>query len=310
MNKKFGIDIGGTTVKIGYFEGEVLVDKYSIPTNKQNGGSEIVKEIAKSIIAYTSDKNIDLSEISGYGIGIPSPIVGDVALICPNIGWVNYNVREEFDKYIECDNVVIANDADVAAAGEFWSLKSTEHKNSVFYTFGTGVGGGIILNEKLVQGAHGGAGELGHIPVKFENASACGCGNKGCLETVASATGLVNETKVMLRESSVDSVLKNLETFAAKDIFDAAKDGDTLAIESVERMCRYIAIASASIAATIDPDVFILGGGVAAAGDIFVNTIKKYYKEFAMKPLKDIPFELARLGNDAGIYGAAYICGK
>ncbi len=310
MSKKFGIDIGGTSVKIGFFDGDSLIEKYTIPTNTGNSGANIIKEISESLIKFIADKNIELSDIHGYGIGIPSPVLDDVALICPNIGWVDYNVREEFNKYIKCDNVVIANDADVAAAGEFWTLKDGKHKNLVFYTFGTGVGGGIILNEKLAQGSHGSAGELGHIPVKFEDAAPCGCGNKGCLETVASATGLVNETRAILKETNLDSILRSKEVFAAKDIFDAAKEGDEIAVSAVESMCRYIAIASASIAATIDPDVFILGGGVASAGDIFVDTIKKYYIEYAMKPLKNIPFELAKLGNDAGIYGAAYLISK
>ncbi len=310
MSKKFGIDVGGTSVKIGYFEGDILISKFTVQTSKQNNGADIIKDVAEAIITFASENNIDLDNIDGYGFGVPGPIVDNIVSFCPNIGWVEYDVKKEFNKYITSNNVLLANDADVAAAGEFWALKDENYRNLVFYTFGTGVGGGIIIDKKLIQGAHGGAGELGHMPVKFENAAECGCGSKGCLETVASATGIVNEAKTMLKESNTDSELREKENFTAKDVFDAAKVGDEIATNVVEQMCKYVAIASANVAATVDPDVFILGGGVAAAGDILIDTVKKYYTQYVMKQFKETPFKLAKLGNDAGIYGAAYLITK
>ncbi len=306
MANKFGIDVGGTSIKIGYFDGNILIDKFSIPTNRDDNGSKIIKEIAEAIVAYTSENKIDLHDIDGYGFGIPGPIKNNFTTICPNLGWRNYDVKEEFNKFIECDNVVAANDANVAAAGEYWTV-GEDVKNLVMLTFGTGVGGGIIIDGKVIEGANGGAGELGHIPIKFENATKCGCGNEGCLETVASATGIVIETEKALASSNDDSTLRNAEVITAKDVFDAAKLGDKLALDCVDQLGKYVGLACASIAATVDPDLFIIGGGVSAAGDILLETIEKWYKKFAMKPFKATQFKIARLGNDAGIYGAAYI---
>ncbi len=309
MSNKFGIDVGGTSVKIGYFDDNVLIDKFSIPTNRDNNGVRIVQEIAEAIISYAENNNIDLDEVEGYGFGIPGPIVDNVATICANLGWNDYNVKDEFNKYISCDNIQVANDANVAAAGEYWALGNSV-KNLVMITFGTGVGGGIIIDGKLVEGTNGAAGEFGHIVVKFEDANQCGCGNKGCLETVASATGIVVETEKALAASTEGSTLRGMEVITAKDIFDAAKDGDKIALECVEQLGKYVGRTCSAIASTVNPDVFIIGGGVSAAGKILTDSIEKWYNEYAMKPLRDTKFKIAKLGNDAGIYGAAYITVK
>ncbi len=309
MGKKFGIDVGGTGVKIGYFDNDELVDKFNIPTNKENNGSEVIKEISDAVKAYATERGIDLNDIDGYGFGIPGPVQNNIATICPNLGWINYDVKKEFNKYIVCDNVAVANDANVAAAGEFWVVGSGV-RNLVMLTFGTGVGGGIIVDGKVIEGANGAAGELGHIPSKIEGGNQCGCGNTGCLETIASATGIVTEAKKALLESNKESTLRHSADLTAKEVFDAAKSGDIVALECVDQLGKYVGIACANIAATVDPDLFIIGGGVSAAGEILIDTIKKWYTQFAMKPFKDTPFEIAKLGNDAGIYGAAYITTK
>ncbi len=306
MVGNFGIDIGGTTVKIGYFVNDTLVDKFSIPTNRENNGSNIIKDIADTIKLYLCQNNIDVEQITGYGIGVPGTIVNNVATLSGNLGWVDYNVKDEFRKYINSNNIVIANDANAAAAGEYWALRN-DVKNLVMITFGTGIGCGVIINGKVVEGVSGSAGELGHVPVVLENGEQCGCGNTGCLETVASAAGIVNEAKKALSNETRESVLRSISNLSAKEVFDAARDGDKLANELVEQLGKYVGVVFTIVAATVDPNVFIVGGGVSAAGDIFVNIIEKYYKRYALKSLKNVKFRIAKLGNDAGIYGAAYL---
>ncbi len=234
----FGIDVGGTTVKIGLFTAEdaKLVDSFEIPTRKEDEGSHILPDICEAIDAKLVEKKITRENLVGVGIGIPGPITKDgTVLNCVNLGWGIFNVEEKLSQMLGGVKVKAGNDANVAALGETWQGGGRGFEDLILVTLGTGVGGGVIIGGKIVTGSNGAAGEIGHIPAVYgENAEVCGCGKKGCLETVGSATGIVRETKKLLAKSSDDSVLRKLDEITCKDIFDAAKDGDKLALEEVD----------------------------------------------------------------------------
>ena len=302
----FGIDVGGTTVKMGLFttEGELL-DKWEIPTRKEDGGAYILNDVAASVEAKLAEKNIAKEDVAGAGIGVPGPTLdtGYVS-ICVNLGWKDKNPANELSELLSIP-VKAGNDANVAALGELWQGGGKGYANLVMLTLGTGVGGGIVLDSKIVTGSHGAAGELGHMPVVYDETEYCGCGKKGCLEQVASATGIVKETKKLLASEKMPSSLRDLKEFTAKDVFDAAKAGDELALISVNKLAEYLGIAMSHIACVVDPDVFLVGGGVSKAGDFLIDAISRYYVEKAFHQCRKTPIKLATLGNSAGIYGAA-----
>jgi glucokinase len=308
----FGIDIGGTTVKLGLFtsEGELL-DKWEIQTRKENSGEYILKDVAESIKNKITEKSIDNSQIVGLGLGVPGPVTEDGTIIeGVNLGWGIFNVAKTMKNLTGFDTKV-GNDANVAALGEMWQGGGKGYKNLVMVTLGTGVGGGVILNSEILTGSNGAAGELGHIRVNYEEKETCGCGKTGCLEQYASASGIVKEAKRLLENSKEPSVLRSEKDLTAKAIFDAAKAGDTLAVSLVEQLGWYLGIALSHVGAVVDPQVFVIGGGVSKAGNILTEVIKKYYEENVMLALKNKVFALAELGNDAGIYGSAkLILGK
>ena len=302
----FGVDLGGTTVKMGVFtvEGSLLSD-WEIPTIKEEDGKYILDDIAESIQKKIEEDAIDVNEIVGVGIGVPGPVTSTgIVKGCVNLGWGDVPV-EEILKDKTGFPAKAGNDANVAALGELWQGGGKGYENLVMVTLGTGVGGGIVLDGQIVTGSHGAAGELGHMPVVYDETETCGCGKKGCLEQVASATGIVKETKKLLNATKTDSTLRNIENFTAKDVFDAAKAGDEIALQSVDKLGEYLGIAFAHIACVVDPDVFIIGGGVSKAGDFLINAINKYYVEKAFHQCRKTPIKLATLGNSAGIYGAA-----
>ena len=301
-----GVDIGGTTVKIGLFDkdGKVL-DKWEIVTRKDEGGSFILSDIAASVDDKLKQMSIDKSAVIGMGLGIPGPITSDgTVLKCVNLGWGIFNVAEEVTKLTGIENVKVGNDANVAALGEMWQGGGKGYQNVVMITLGTGVGGGIILNGKILTGSKGAAGEIGHITVNFDEEDTCNCGKRGCLEQFASATGIVKEAKRLLLVSDKSSKLRDLQYLSAKSIFDAAKEGDELANDLVDQLTRYLGVAASHIAAVVDPEVFVIGGGVSKAGDILTTRIKQNYEKNVMFALKNTEFRLAELGNDAGMYGA------
>ena len=302
-----GVDVGGTTVKLGVFtENGKILDKWEIGTRKDEGGGYILGDIAKTILEKLKEKKIDKSNVIGIGIGIPGPITEDgTVLKCVNLGWGIFNVAEEVTKLTGIENVKVGNDANVAALGEMWQGGGKGHKNMVMITLGTGVGGGIILNGKILTGSKGAAGEIGHITVNYEEEETCGCGKQGCLEQFASATGIVKEAKRLLLISDKPSKLRELQYLSAKAIFDAAKEGDELANDLVDQLAKYLGIATSHIAAVIDPEVFVIGGGVSKAGEILTTRIKQNYEKNVMFALQNKEFKLAQLGNDAGIFGCA-----
>lgn len=301
----FGVDVGGTTVKMGLFnvDGEVL-DKWEIKTRTENGGEAILPDIAAAANAKMEEKGIAKEEVAGLGIGIPGPI--DEEGVVPhtaNLGWGYKEVSKELSELtgLPCKG---GNDANVAALGEMWKGGAAGYKNVVMVTLGTGVGGGIIIGGKILTGSNGAGGEIGHIHVDDNIPGQCGCGNKGCLEQVASATGITNLANQALAASDKPSMLREGEV-SAKTVFDAVKAGDELAKEVAERFGKYLGTALANITAVTDPQAIVIGGGVSKAGPILLEYVEKYYQQYCFKSCKNVKFALATLGNDAGIYGCA-----
>ena len=302
---RIGIDLGGTQVKLGIFQGEVLVDKWEISTRREDNGSHILGDITDSIENRLKAKNINKEKILGAGIGVPGPVdEKGVVHGCVNLGWGVFSIEEELSGLLAIP-VKAGNDANVAALGELWQGGGRGYRDMVMITLGTGVGGGIILDGKIRAGVHGAAGEIGHMPVVYDETEVCNCGKKGCLEQVASATGIVRTATKLLKNSDIASALRMIESFTAKDVFDEAKKGDAIASEAVEKLGEYLGIAAAHIACVIDPEIFVIGGGVSKAGEVLIHMVGKYYKEKAFKGSREAVFALATLGNDAGIYGAA-----
>lgn len=301
----FGIDVGGTTVKMGLFETNgQLLDKWEVPTRTENGGEAILPDIAASALKKLEEKGISKDEVAGIGIGVPGPI--DARGIVPhtaNLGWGYKEVTRELTELTGLPSKG-GNDANVAALGEMWKGAAAGCKNGVMVTLGTGVGGGIIIDGKIVVGTNGAGGEIGHIHVADDIPGTCGCGNHGCLEQVASANGIVRLAKWMWEGRTVQTCLDR-ETMTSKEIWDAVKAGDGFACEVAERFGRYLGLALANIAGTVDPEVFVIGGGVSKAGTVVLDYIKKYYVQYVFKACRGAQFVLATLGNDAGIYGSA-----
>ncbi len=301
----FGVDLGGTTVKLGYFdtEGNVL-DKWEIPTRKEENGSHILPDIAEAILAKMKEKGLNKEDVVGVGIGVPGPVNDEgVVFKAANLGWGIININKELASLTGLP-VKAGNDANVAALGEMWKGGGQGHKNLVAVTLGTGVGGGIIVNGQLLAGATGAGGEIGHIHVEDNETEVCGCGNCGCLEQYTSATGVVRLANRALKASDKDSVLRTGEV-SAKTVFDAVKAGDELAMEVAEKFGEYLGKGLAAIAGVVNPEIFVIGGGVSKAGPVLLDYIKKYYTPYVFHGSRDALFALATLGNDAGIYGAA-----
>ena len=297
-----GVDVGGTSIKMGMFShtGELL-EKWEIPTrvDEDEDTDRILPDIAESIEKKRAEKN---GNIVGIGLGIPGPVTNDgVVLKCANIHWPVFNVKEKLFDLTGVANIRVGNDANVAALGEMWKGGGRGYDSIVMVTLGTGVGGGVILGGKILTGTQGAAGEIGHLTVEYGEEETCNCGKKGCLEQYASATGIVRMAK---KQMSPQSSLAKLEEVTAKDIFDAAKAGDEYALHVVDEFARYLGVALANVAQILDPEAFVIGGGVARAGSIITGKVDKYYDENVMFALRDKQFHLAELGNDAGIYGA------
>lgn len=294
-----GVDVGGTTVKLGMFSdtGELL-EKWEIPTRLEEHGSHILPDIVDSI---EEKRDTFPGNINGIGLGIPGPVTDDgTVLKCANLGWDVFSVKNKLAGLTGVGNVKVGNDANVAALGEMWKGGGRGYDSIVMVTLGTGVGGGIIQQGKILTGCKGAGGEIGHTKVNPEETEVCGCGNRGCLEQYASATGIVNMAKQGLRE---DSCLAG-GNITAKAVFDGARAGDTYCLEVVEKFGRYLGLALSNVAHVVDPEAFVIGGGVSAAGQIILDVVEKYYNANSMYALKDRKFHLAELGNDAGIYGA------
>lgn len=302
----FGVDLGGTTVKLGFFnpEGEVL-DKWEIPTRKEDGGKLILPDIAEAIKSKMAKEGISKEEVLGVGIGVPGPVDSEgVIYKAANLGWGVFSIKETLTGLLDGIAVEAGNDANVAALGEMWKGGGKGHNDIVAVTLGTGVGGGIIVNGKILTGATGAGGEIGHIHLDDTEPEVCGCGKCGCLEQYASATGVVRLAKRRLEKDEKDSVLRGKD-LNAKVVFDAVKEKDAVAVEIAEQFGEYLGRGLASVACVVNPEVFVIGGGVSKAGPVLIDYIKKPYEEYVFHGCKNAEFALATLGNDAGIYGAA-----
>ena len=305
MKYCFGVDIGGTTVKMGLFEedGKIL-DKWEIVTDTSEEGKAVLPNIASSIEAKIAEHNLDKRDILGIGAGVPAPVNSEgIVNGSANLGWKYKEVKKELEELTGVASY-IGNDANVAALGEMWKGGGEGEKNMIMVTLGTGVGGGIIIDGKMLVGANGAGGEIGHICVNYSEKDQCGCGNRGCLEQYASATGIVRLAKQKLGQEMRATAL-NKEDVTAKDVFDAVKAGDEVAQEIAVEFGRYLGYGLANLAAIADPAVFVIGGGVSKAGEVLLSYIEKPFMERAFFANKNVRFVLAQLGNDAGICGAA-----
>ncbi|MGN0385702.1 MAG: ROK family glucokinase [Lachnospiraceae bacterium] len=302
----FGVDVGGTTVKMGLFDMNAnVLEKWEIPSVTANGGERVLPDIADSIHKKMYELEIDKEEVAGVGIGVPGPVDANGTVFkTANLGWDTvFNIPEEFRKYLDLP-VMAGNDANVAALGEMWQGGGKGYKDLVVVTLGTGVGGGIICNGQMVTGANGAGGEIGHIHVEDNETEECGCHNIGCLEQYSSATGIARLARKRLEKDKEDSVLRDREV-TAKAVWDAVKFGDKVAIEVAEQFGEYLGKGLAAIAGVVNPEVFVIGGGVSKAGEVLFEYIKPYYMQYAFRGCRDAKFALAKLGNDAGIFGAA-----
>ena len=304
----FGIDLGGTTAKIGLFTTSgALLEKWEVATDTSHAGEHILENLAAAILGKMKEQSIQPEQVEGVGIGVPGPVLDSsiVPIVCANLGgWGERNVSAQLSGLLDGLNVLVGNDANVAALGEIWMGAAKGAKNAVMVTLGTGVGGGVVVNGKVIDGVHGAGGEIGHITVNRHETAVCGCGKRGCLEQYSSATGVVRCMKKLLDENpDTPCVLRGTE-FAAKDVFDAARNGDALAAREVDEMSDTLGMALANIASTVDPEAFLVGGGVARAGDVLFAPLNKHFQEYAFKSCRETPIKQASLGNDAGIYGA------
>ena len=300
----FGVDIGGTTIKMGFFETDgKLLDKWEIKTNTENKGENILSDIAKAVDNKLAQEGISKDDVQGIGVGVPGPVNSKgVVNRCVNLGWGVLDVAAELSSLTSLE-VKAGNDANVAALGEMWKGGAEGSSDVIMVTLGTGVGGGIIVDGKIVAGSNGAGGEIGHITVNKDEIEACNCGQYGCLEQYASATGIVRMAKRKLAKTDDATTLRNTEELTAKLIFDEAKAGDAVAMGLVDELGEILGSALSNIACVSNPEVIVIGGGVSKAGDILIDTIKKHFVESCFHVCRDTRFELASLGNDAGIYG-------
>ena len=302
----FGVDIGGTTVKIGLFTTDgALKEKWEIPTRTENDGEHILPDVAASIRAKLAEKDIAPEEVEGVGMGVPGPVGSDYTVYkCINLGWGVFNLKERMNTLLpEIPNVAAGNDANVATLGELWQGGGKGYQSAVMFTLGTGVGGGVVIDGKIVAGANGGAGEIGHMTVEPGESVRCNCGKYGCLEQYASANGIVRLAKTMLNRYDKPSKLRKMENFTSKDICDLAREGEEMAVAIVDKCGEYLGRAMSFVSCTTDPDVFIVGGGMSRAGDVVTEPCLKYFRRYAFHVSTGTTLVVAKLGNDAGMYG-------
>lgn len=319
MSKKLlGIDLGGTTIKFGILtlEGEVQ-EKWAIETNTLENGRHIVSDIVESLKHRLSLYGLTKDDFLGIGMGSPGAVDRTSKTVTGafNLNWAD---TQEVGSVIEKEVGIpffIDNDANVAALGERWVGAGANNPDVVFVTLGTGVGGGVIADGNLIHGVAGAGGGIGHMIVDPENGFTCTCGNKGCLETVASATGVVRVARQLAEQyegsSAIKAAIDNGDTVTSKDIFIAAEDGDKFANSVVERVSRYLGLAAANISNILNPDSVVIGGGVSAAGEFLRSRVEKYFVTFAFPQVKkSTKIKIAELGNDAGIIGAASLANQ
>ena len=305
MKYGFGIDLGGTTVKIAYFdEIGTMLDKWEIPTVTAGGGKQILPDIAASVLGYLEKNGICRDSILGLGIGVPGPVSSKgVVNKCINLGWGVFNIAEQLQSLTGFP-VKAGNDANVAAMGEFWKGGGQGCENMVFTTLGTGVGGGIVVEGRLLHGAHGSGAEIGHLVLNRDETVQCNCGKYGCVEQYCSATGVVRLAKLRLEKDDAPSTLRQIPNMVCKDVFDAGKAGDKVALEILEQVYAYLGEYLANVCSVVNPEIVVLGGGVSKAGKMLLDGMAPWFHKYVFHAASNVEFALASLGNDAGAYGA------
>lgn len=301
-----GVDIGGTTVKLGLFDrqGQVL-EKWEIPTVKEDQGSHILPDIAAAVKDRMASRGLTKDGILGVGVGAPGPVDTEGTVYkAVNLGWDVFNIPQVLQAQLDLP-VKAANDANVAAFGEMWQGGGKGHANIVAVTLGTGVGGGIIVNGSILTGATGAGGEIGHIHIEDNEPDPCGCQNHGCLEQYASASGVVRLARRRLAQDQEPSILRSRSELSAKAVWDAVKAEDRVAVQIAKQFGEYLGKGLAAVAAVVNPEVFVIGGGVSKAGEILFDYIRPAYEKYVFHGCRNARFALATLGNDAGIFGAA-----
>lgn len=308
-----GIDLGGTTVKMAFIDFDGAIQhKWEIKTDTSNQGENILKNIADAIETKLVETGKKKDDLIGIGIGAPGPInpLNGNVFEAVNLGWKDYPLQEKLSEATELP-VYVENDANIAALGEMWKGAGEGAKDLVCFTLGTGIGGGVIVNGLLVQGVSGAAGEIGHLPVVLHNGYACNCGKTGCLETVASATGIVRvamEEVEQYPDSLLSKIYKETGAITAKDVAVSASEGDEYAKKVMDRVSSYLGLAVANVANVLNPEKIIIGGGVSRAGSILLDNVETYYEKYAfIRVKKSTQLALATLGNDAGVIGAAWL---
>ncbi len=308
INYVFGVDVGGTTVKMGLLETDgKLCSSWEIPTRTEQNGELILDDIAASIRKTIRSERISASQVLGIGMGVPGPVAADGTVYkCVNLGWGIFNVARKMQS-LTGFRTKATNDANAAALGEMWMGGGRGTRNMVMVTLGTGVGGGVIVDGRIITGYNGSAGEIGHITVNPEEPEVCTCGRHGCLEQYASANGVARVARKYLKEHDDVTILRDFEidSITSKEVFDAAKSEDPVGLKLVDDFGKMLARGLAQVACVVNPEIFVIGGGMAKAGDIVTDAIRKYFDEYTFHSTKGTLFGLAILGNEAGIYGTA-----
>lgn len=301
-----GIDLGGTTVKIGLVKdsGQFL-DTWEIPTDTSERGKNILPDIFHSAEEKLSEHRLSMDLLAGIGIGVPGAVLqtGEVNR-CVNLGWNRFHLVDAMHAMFGALPIAAANDANVAALGEAWVGSGSGYSSVVMVTLGTGVGGGIVIHGKLLDGYYGAAGEIGHILINPDEKEHCNCGKCGCLEQYCAAPGMVRTARHFL-EAYPEQTLLNHAELSAKSIFDAAREGDFAAGQIVQIICERLGRALSIIAAVADPEIFLIGGGVSRAGDALLVPLRAEYEKYAFHAQKETKINTALLGNRAGMLGAA-----
>jgi len=306
-NYLFGVDVGGTTIKLGLFTKDgKLLDQWQIDTNTDHQGAGLLPDIAETVTGKMAEKRLRVDGVAGIGLGVPGAVKDSSYVApCANLNqWGGFNAADALSKLCGLP-VRVINDANAAGLGEFWQGGAKGMENAVFITLGTGVGSSVIADGRLIVGAHGAGGEIGHMKINPAETIACGCGGFGCLEQYASATGMVRAANDLLAGTNGASALRRLPKVTCKDVFDCARSGDHLSILLVNRYADTLARGLSIVSCVVNPDVFVLGGGVSAAGAFLIDKVKQAFQLYAFPPTRGTQIKLAELGSDAGIYGAA-----
>ena len=303
--KDYKKEFVGDSSQLGAMLGNILSE------NSHNATDEIIDGMNLFRLKAMQTKNVDFAQAKGnlFEYIESAKFNKDAALkkssvraVVTDASWNAFNVEKEFNE-ISDFRVKVGNDANVAALGEMWQGAGKGYQDVLMVTLGTGVGGGCVLDGKIVSGIHGAGGEIGHMPVKDDEPIACNCGNHGCLEQYVSATGIVTQAKKTLEQDTRSSSLRNYASLEAKNIYDEAKNGDEIANEAVNLTCKILAKSLAQVCCVIDPEIIVIGGGVSKAGDILTSRISTFFKEYAFHACENTPIVLAKLENDAGMYG-------